>query len=167
MKFIKVVLRFFQWSLIFLIALLAFYILNNNLNLLQSYQSFVVQSGSMEPAIMTGDIIVVQPQDEYLINEVITFTSSNQRIVTHRIMKIEEGENAIRYATKGDANRAGDEDLVDKEKVIGKVILTLPRLGFLVSFSKSPSGLLVMIMIPAIILILDQLLKVINVSKES
>ncbi len=165
MKLVKLLLRLFQFLLIIFITLLAFYLLNNNFSFVPKYQTFVVQSGSMEPAIMTGDIIVVQPQEKYFINDVITFLSGeNKRVVTHRIIEINPGNNFI---TKGDANRVGDDDVVSFSDVVGKVILVAPRLGFLVAFTQTTPGLVVMVLIPVIILVLDKLLKIINVSKKS
>lgn len=165
MKLVKLLLRLFQFLLIIFITLLAFYLLNNNFSFVPKYQTFVVQSGSMEPAIMTGDIIVVQTQEKYFINDVITFLSGeNKRVVTHRIIEINSDNNFI---TKGDANRVGDDDVVSFSDVVGKVILVVPRLGFLVAFTQTTPGLVVMVLIPVIILVLDKLLKIINVSKKS
>jgi signal peptidase I len=167
MRFIKNFLRFFQFTLLIFITILALFILNNSFNFVSKYQSFVVQSGSMEPAIMTGDIIIVQSQTEYFVNEVITF-NSNDRVITHRIVEKDTQAEPIYYSTKGDANRTGDDDLIKEDQIIGKVILTLPRLGFFVAFSQSRSGLIVMVLIPVIILILDKLIKILNdVRKKS
>lgn len=166
-KIVKLFLIFFQFLLIFLICLLAFYFLNDKFSFTGEYKSFVVQSGSMEPSIMTGDIIIIQPKEEYFINDTITFIDSGERIVTHRITLVEGNDKSnFSYSTKGDANRVGDEDNVNYENVLGKVILVLPRLGFLVSFSKTNQGLIVMVLIPVIILALDQLLKIINATKK-
>jgi signal peptidase I len=151
----RIILRLIQWLLIIAISLLALYILNSSFNLSTKYQSFVVQSGSMEPSIMTGDIIVVKQKDKYYPNETITFYNNSKQIVTHRISEI---ENEL-YSTKGDANRAGDDDQISKNQVIGKVILVIPKLGFLVSIAQSKLGLLLLLIIPTGILIIDQLLK--------
>lgn len=151
----RIILRLIQWLLIIAISLLAFYILSSNFQFSSTYQSFVVQSGSMEPAIMTGDIIVVKKKDKYYPNETITFFNNSRQIVTHRIMEINEDM----FSTKGDANRAGDDDEIAKDQVIGKVVLVIPKLGFLVSLAQSRLGLILLLIIPASILIIDQLLK--------
>lgn len=151
----RIILRFIQWFLILATSLLALYILNSSLNLSSTYQNFVVQSGSMEPAIMTGDIIIVKKKDSYYPNETITFINNSDQIVTHRITEIKDGL----YKTKGDANRAGDDDEISFEQVIGKVVLVIPKLGFLVSVAQSKLGLILLLIIPACILIIDQLLK--------
>jgi signal peptidase I len=151
----RAVLRLIQWLLIIAISLLAFYTISSYFSFSSNYQSFVVQSGSMEPSIMTGDIIVVRQQGKYYPNETITFFNNSDQIVTHRIIEI---ENDL-YQTKGDANRAGDDDKIAKDQVIGKVVLVIPRLGFLVAIAQSRLGIFLLLIIPVCILIIDQLLK--------
>jgi len=51
-------------------------------------------------------------------------------------------------------------DLVSLAKVQGKVIFTIPKLGYLVNFSKSKWGIILMIVVPAGLIILDELLKI-------
>ncbi len=119
-----------------------------------NYRFFLVQSGSMEPAIMTGDIILVEHLSQYKINDVITFSEKNGRIVTHRI--IDEKNN--QFVTKGDANRIEDNGLVNKSSIIGKTILVIPKIGYFVDFSKSLNGLLFFIIVPSFILIISQLI---------
>ena len=51
------------------------------------FNFYLVQSGSMEPSIMTGDIIVVKKYPEYKERETITFYDQNSKIITHRIIK--------------------------------------------------------------------------------
>ncbi len=143
------------------ITLLALYIVSSNFNIFGGYRPFLVQSGSMEPAIMTGDIIVVKNQPDYEINDVITFSNNSGRIVTHRIVAVDRNK-LQKFNTKGDANRSGDEDAISDNQVIGKVKLVIPRLGYLVAFSKSRLGLIMLLLIPAIIFISDELLKVKN-----
>ncbi len=161
MKFIRLLLNLLKWSLLVFISLLAIYIISSNFNILGGYKPFLVQSGSMEPAIMTGDVIVIQTQNNYVINDVITFRNNSDRVVTHRIVAVER-VNGVKYSTKGDANRTGDEDIISNEQVVGKVILVIPRLGYLVAFSKSSRGLIILLLVPAAIFILDELLKIKN-----
>ncbi len=166
LKIIKFFLVAFQFISLGVIFVLAFYFLHGKLNFAYDYQSFVVQSGSMEPAIMTGDVIIIQEQEEYLVNDVITFIDNDDRIVTHRIIKITDEGDLPSYHTKGDANRAEDRDLVFYKNVLGKVVFVLPRFGFLVTFSKTTNGLIAMILIPSLILVSDQLLKIINAKEK-
>ena len=65
-----------------------------------------------------------------------------------------------KYSTKGDANRTGDEDVIGDQQIIGKVVLVIPKLGYFVAFSKSSQGLIFLLIIPAVIFILDELMKI-------
>jgi len=145
-----------------MIALLGIFIITSNTPVFSGYQSFLVQSGSMEPAIMTGDIIIIHPQETYLKNTVITFHGSEGRIVTHRIAEVTQKKSITHFSTKGDANRSQDEDEITQDKIIGSVWLVIPKLGYLVAFSKSLPGLLILVITPAALFILDALLKLKN-----
>ena len=121
MNFIRLILQLINWLVIIFITVLAIYLIAPNFNLFGGYRSYVVQSGSMEPSIMTGDIIVIQDGNAvYPVNTVVTFTNSAKRIVTHRIVAVEEGSER-KYHTKGDANRSEDEDFITADQIIGKV----------------------------------------------
>ncbi|MFA5886795.1 MAG: signal peptidase I [Patescibacteria group bacterium] len=159
MKIIRFILGLVKWAILVGITLLALYLFSSNFNVFGGYQPFLVQSGSMEPAIMTGDVIVIQNRGTYFINDVVSFRTNADRIVTHRIVAVEKGKEN-RYSTKGDANRSGDEDIITNKQVIGKVVLVIPKLGYFVAFSKSRSGLIWLLIIPAAILILDELIKI-------
>ena len=121
------------------------------------YHSYLVQSGSMEPSIRVGDVIVVQTQDTYSVNDVITFTDSTTRRVTHRLAQIQITPTGKIFTTKGDANRAGDRETINANQVIGSVILVIPKIGFFVNFLKSVPGFLLFIVLPAILIILSEL----------
>lgn len=138
------------------------YVVTSNMPITFGFRSYLVQSGSMEPTIMTGDIIVIQPQERYGIRDVVTFHDSENRVVTHRIAKIETKEGQEEITTKGDANRSDDFDTIKPQQIIGKVSLTIPKLGFLVAFGKSLPGLIVMIIIPAALFIVDEIFKLHN-----
>ena len=159
MKLIKFILSLVKWFILVGITVLAIYLLSSNFDILGGYKPFLVQSGSMEPSIMTGDIIVIQKRGIYFINDVVTFQTNTDRVVTHRIIEVEKGKEN-KYSTKGDANRSGDEDLITDQQIIGKVVLVIPKLGYFVAFSKSRRGLIFLLVIPAVVLILDELIKI-------
>lgn len=96
-----------------------------------NFKVLSVLSGSMEPAIRVGSLVIVRPSAEYKINDIITFPSPEDPniLVTHRIIGIQTIENRIFYITQGDANEEPDPDLIAKDDVIGKVLFTIPFLG--------------------------------------
>ncbi len=167
MNSLKVISKILSWLLIIPISLLAIYILSSNFRLFGIYQSFLVQSGSMEPAIMTGDVIVIKSVNTYQINDVITFTNNSDKVVTHRIIEVNDNNGEKTFNTKGDANRSGDDDAIAPSQVIGKVIMVIPRLGYIVAFSKTPLGIMFLLLIPAAIFALDELVKIKNVQSKN
>lgn len=120
----------------------------------------IVQSGSMEPAIHTGSIVVIQPANEYGVGDVITFGEDTKVQVptTHRITSVRLEGNTTYFTTKGDANEEADTNEVAKGDVIGRVLFSVPYLGYLIDFSKKPIGFILLIVIPAILIILYELL---------
>lgn len=121
------------------------------------YKLYTVQSGSMSPKIPTGSLVVVIPSDSYAVGDVITFTDSadSTSTTTHRII----GLNGTSYLTKGDANDGADIDPVQKTNVVGKVIFHLPYIGYPVGYAKTLPGLIILIVIPATIIIWEELKK--------
>ncbi|MFA5750230.1 MAG: signal peptidase I [Candidatus Shapirobacteria bacterium] len=161
-KIIKIFLEIFSWIFIgFFIILISLTIISNT-NFIGGYRSFLVQSGSMEPSIMTGDIIIINKQKQYFKNDVITFQNEKNGIVTHRILNIEKNK----FITKGDANRTSDPEEITQDIILGKVIITIPKLGYLVAFTKTLPGLILLIIIPVIILISDEFLKMFKTIKN-
>lgn len=122
----------------------------------------VVQSGSMEPVINMGGIIMIKPFDNYKIGDVISFgdITKNKIPITHRIhdMKVDNGR--ISYITKGDANDAPDKKVISEKDIIGKVLFDVPYLGYAVNFVKKPLGFFLIILIPVVIIICDEVRKI-------
>jgi len=127
-----------------------------------NYKVMTVLSGSMEPAINVGSMVVSKPFDDYKIGEVITFKTSKtaKTPVTHRIAEIEVIEGNPIYTTKGDANNAPDQRVVQKKDIIGKVILNIPYLGYALDFVKKPIGFILIVFVPAGLIILDEARKI-------
>ena len=142
-----------------------------------NYKVLVVQSGSMTPEIKMGSVVVIKPHStlstgsgqegsrqaaDYKIGDIITFGpySKTKAPTTHRIyeIKIQEGEQV--YFTKGDANNAPDSREIRKEDILGKVLFSVPYLGYAVDFAKKPLGFLLLIIIPAAIIIFDEIKKI-------
>ncbi|MGI6144900.1 MAG: signal peptidase I [Clostridia bacterium] len=103
----------------------------------------VIVTGSMEPLIKPGDIVLVKktPGEETHIGDVIQYLHLEEEIIiTHRIIDIDESEGK-KLLTKGDNNPSVDSDLVMLEQVKGKVIATIPKLGWLTLLLKSRGDL--------------------------
>lgn len=124
------------------------------------YKAFVILSGSMEPVILTGSVAIVHPKSSYQVGDIITFKTGGGKsdFVTHRISEIKENE----LITKGDANEEVDGAAVLSNKVIGKVLFSIPYLGYGVDFAKTPQGFILMIIVPATIIIYEELKSIKN-----
>ena len=159
MKIFRIVFDLMSWALVLVIGIMALYMITSNYNIFLGYRSFLVQSGSMEPAIMTGDIIIVHAKSNYALNDTITFKNTEGRIITHRISAITQEGGETKIYTKGDANRSEDLDTISYRQIIGEVIFVMPKLGYMVAFSKSLPGLIVLVFFPAGLFIANELLK--------
>lgn len=122
---------------------------------------FTNTSNSMNPTISSGSITIAKSYEWYEPGEIISYYSrfeGKEIIVTHRISRI--GGNV--YITKGDNNEAIDAENVIPRLIIGKVILIIPILGYILSFIKSPVGTMICIMLPAGIIISIELTKIVK-----
>ncbi|MCA9361499.1 signal peptidase I [Candidatus Kaiserbacteria bacterium] len=121
----------------------------------------IVESGSMEPNIMTGALVVIKPTNDYKVGDVITFSGTfSDTPTTHRISEIITERGQQTFITKGDANEEVDTNGVARRNIIGKVILDIPRVGYILDFTRQPIGFGLLIVLPAIMIILGEIEKI-------
>nr|WP_316614119.1 signal peptidase I [uncultured Ruminococcus sp.] len=118
------------------------------------YHVFRVSSGSMEPVLVKGDVILVKtvPADEISKNDIITYKSREGQMegemITHRVVtepKVVEG--TYYFQTQGDAEGASLDPVVSYEQVEGKYVRKVPLIDKLYSFFLTPYGLITFIFI--------------------
>lgn len=126
------------------------------------YTPLIVMSGSMEPAIMTGDLVIIKHQtaSEYEFGDIATYLEDDIAY-THRIISL-ENDSAI---LKGDSNDLADNAIL-KEDLVGKMILRIPKVGLFILFLKTPLGILGLIVIAVLILYLDEIRHAITKKKR-
>jgi len=92
----------------------------------------VVLSGSMRPVMDAGDVVIIAkvPADVIKEGDIIQFRKEEQITVMHRVIEIQETEEAKLFITKGDDNDEPDKDPVIPENVVGKHVLTIPKIGW-------------------------------------
>lgn len=129
-----------------------------------NYKIKIVKSGSMEPAIKTGGIVVIRPSDSYKVGDVITFgkDTPTQIPTTHRIVATEGSGSSQMFLTKGDANETEDPNPTSIKDVTGKVWFDLPYLGYVLDFAKKPVGFALLVGIPALSVIIDEIMKILS-----
>ena len=123
----------------------------------------IVLSGSMEPSIHVGDIVVSSKVniEDLREGDIITFRYEGERnCITHRITKIMNTEFGIFFKTKGDANEEEDIRPVRENEVIGKAILVIPYLGYLPAFAKTTLGYITLVVIPGLLIIANELMRI-------
>lgn len=126
--------------------------------------AFVVQSGSMEPAIQTGSVVFVNAvpssavQDRISEGDVITYAEGGAAATTtHRVVEKHYNGQSVRFTTKGDANDDVDPESVYRDEVVGKVLFSIPLVGYVVAFGSTRLGWLVMVLLPVTLLIASEL----------
>ena len=123
-----------------------------------AHRVFVVQSGSMEPAILTGSVILIHPKPAYHIGDIVTWQPiGGGTPITHRIVKETVDSGEAHYQTKGDANESEDS-VIAESQVLGKVVFHVPYLGYPVSFAKRPVGFVLLILLPSLLIVFDEIL---------
>ena len=122
----------------------------------------VVLSGSMEPQIKTGSVVMTKPASQYNVGDVVTFGpySKTKAPTTHRITEVKDANGLTNYVTKGDANNSVDARQISKKDIIGKVMFDVPYLGYVISFVRKPLGFLLILIIPALVFVFDELKKI-------
>jgi signal peptidase I len=148
-------------TILVLLVLLGIFVVFSFIPFPGNYKVFTVQSGSMEPTIHTGSLIFVKPEADYSVGDIITKRTDDPKItITHRIISREEVQGKIAFETKGDANQSVDGEKFTKDGIIGKMIAKIPYLGYPVGYAKTTPGLILLIIIPAVIIIYDEMNKI-------
>ncbi len=160
----KFIYRTFYGAIIVLVAFLLIALLPIEGN----YQIKIVKSGSMEPAIRTGSIVVVKPSADYTVGDVIIFGKDTKTDIpiTHRIVSSRMEGGATLFTTKGDANEDPDPNEVKQREVNGKVLFTVPFLGYIIDLARQPLGFTILIVLPALIVIYDEGAKILREIKK-
>lgn len=99
----------------------------------------VVLSGSMEPTLSVGDLLIVKEQPGYEVGDIVVYQSGSMPVV-HRIVDVAEDT----VTTRGDANNV-DDAAFPAQAIKGEVIAVLPLVGYLVWALKSPIAVVVML----------------------
>ena len=117
---------------------------------------YTVLSGSMEPAIGTGDVVVVKriaPLDAQ-VGKVVTFSDPKHpdRLITHRVRSAHRRGSQVDFVTKGDANNTVERWRVAKDGEISQVQYRVPEVGRLALFAHSGPGLVLLVLLPVLLL---------------
>ncbi len=152
-------MKIINFGLNILLALVIFgvvaFLLAPRFGMLTPFELKIVRSGSMEPAISTGSVVLIQPTTDYKVGDVITFGDDTRTSVptTHRIVSTRTDGATTYFETKGDANEDVDPSETPASKIIGRVAYSLPYAGYILAFSKTQLGFALLVLIPAALII--------------
>jgi signal peptidase len=121
---------------------------------------FAIRTGSMEPKLPVGALVVssaVKPQD-LVAGDTITISLGSGTVLTHRVAAVVQQDGRRLFQLKGDANPAPDPVLVVPDQILGRVAFGLPLLGYLLAMLSMPSGIAALLSIGAMLLIAGWLL---------
>ena len=128
--------------------------------------AYVIASPSMVPAIKVNDAVIIKrvSNDDLQVGDIITFKNDELNVngytITHRIVGKEKAANGeYVYYTKGDNNYKEDNGLVRSGDIYGKVVLKIPKIGFVQNFLTKPSGFLISILVPMLVVILYEIVR--------
>lgn len=121
------------WTAIALIGLIAVW---SSTGLL-GFTPTIIASGSMTPTMDPGDIAIVAkvPTDTIKPGDIIQYITPDMTVI-HRVIDIGGSENSKVFVTKGDANNAPDDPVLQNQ-VLGKVVFTIPKLGWVSVYLKT------------------------------
>lgn len=153
-------LKILEWIIFIALILLLIAILSPVLPIKNYLSSYVIVSGSMEPTIKTGSLSFISPiKDSNLYkDDIIAFKSPDNPndVIVHRVFSIQEDQ----IKTKGDNNDSVDSWVVTNFQVIGKHVFSIPYLGKLTLFIRTPLGFALIIGIPGLVLLVMQIKKI-------
>ncbi len=121
---------------------------------------YVVASGSMIPELEVYDVLIVQghePFENIDTGDIIVFNrpSDHNRVIVHRVVSITDDEPKT-LRTKGDANPAsipGTDFPVTEKEYIGKVVYTLPQVGYVTQLLKPPINYVIIAVVIGVMIV--------------
>lgn len=155
--------------LVLLIILIVFYIVR--VNFLASNDRlgevkinfYTILTQSMYPTIKAGDVVITYKEDnnKYNDGDVITFVSEQNGgiTITHRVDEVYNVNDSYSYKTKGDNNNAPDNEITSGDNVLGKVVVKIPKVGYIQQFLVSKTGWIVAVVLPCLGIVIYDILK--------
>lgn len=113
------------------------------------FRPYIVLSGSMEPNLQVGDMVVSKKvnQDQIEIGAIITFEDESGATITHRVVDIIIKDGEKLYQTKGDNNNTKDIGLVSIKNIKGEYTFKISGIGKIVAQIITPTGLILIILV--------------------
>lgn len=123
-----------------------------------------VLSGSMEPELRAGDVVLARsiPALEARPGDIVTFRApaaavttagaGGRPLITHRVRRMEARGRKVVFVTKGDANNTVERWQVDADETVSRAEVRVPMLGHAFAFAGSGGGTVVLVVLPLLAL---------------
>ena len=131
------------------------------------FRLFTVATGSMKGVYNVNDVIAVKDFDnkKLKVGDDIAFIGNRggleNKLVTHRIIKIEEDSNGRIFTTKGVKNSVEDPSITESQ-ILGKVVGVVPVVTQINHVVKSQLGFFCLIFCPLVLVIVLEILQTIT-----
>ncbi|MBS1679270.1 MAG: signal peptidase I [Actinobacteria bacterium] len=121
-------------------------------------------SGSMEPAISPGDVVIdegIEPW-EARVGDIVTFRDpqDESKLLTHRVVATKDTGSHIWFVTKGDANNTREHWRVAATGEIGRVVYTVPWVGHVAVLTRSKLGWALLVGVPLLLIAIEELVRI-------
>ena len=120
------------------VMLVQYKILGYSVPRIFGYSFINILSGSMEPTVSAGDLVICKAQDSYGEGDAVLFEDDNY-LILHRIVGTDKKTGE--FVTKGDANNANDKGTIKVSAIHGKMKKVLPGWGGVLSYLSSSMGM--------------------------
>jgi signal peptidase len=106
------------------------------------FRALVVRSGSMAPAIESGDVVITRLVRPSAVEpgDVVTFrdTTRQGELVTHRVVQVTREPDRVSFVTRGDANTGEERWSIDPHGTVGAAAFRVPGAGHLLAWLRMP-----------------------------
>ena len=110
---------------------------------LAGFRGEVILTGSMEPALSPGDLIVVDSvaASQLRPGDIVSFRDDRGVPITHRVIEVRTRRNGdLAMTTRGDTNTASERWTTRPDATVGRHAATLPALGRVTNWTSTPVG---------------------------
>jgi len=131
---------------------------------LAGWRAHTVLSGSMSPAVHTGDLVMTEQisPSQARAGDIVTFPDPNRngKIIMHRVQRIGVTPRIAHVVTKGDANTAVERWDVPAADHIGRLVYRVPKAGFLAIRLSQRIALILLLVLPAGLLAVLEIVRI-------
>ena len=132
----------------------------------------IVLSDSMQDTFAVGDLEISKKVDPATLaaGDIITFRSIDPAnygsVVTHKIREVTTYEGGLAFVTYGTTTGVDDAYPVPADRVLGKYVFRLPKMGYFFEFLTTPAGYVTLILLPFLVLIGLQAVRFVRLARQ-